>query len=150
MEFQKSRFGGIFGIMEHMTLAILFILGLAVGSFLNVVALRYDGEAPLGSLGAIGGRSHCPGCNATLRWFELIPLLSWIMQAGKCRRCGVRISFRYPVAELISGAIFLFVPLQVFADTGMGGPLLFGLSFFWILAFEVLFLMSLIDIRLGI
>lgn len=131
---------------------ILFVLGLAIGSFLNVVAFRYDGgeTARLFSPRAIGGRSQCPHCHTTLRWFELIPLASWILQGGRCRTCGARIGLRYPLAELISGFIFILVPLRILALTGVGGPLLVWLSLFWIVAFEALFLMSLIDIRLGI
>ena len=134
---------------------ILFVLGLAIGSFLNVVALRYDGgeTAPLFSPRAIGGRSHCPHCGRTLRWFELVPLASWILQGGRCRSCGAGISVRYPLAELISGFVFVFVPWRIMTMTGIslfGSPLLIGLAIFWIVAFEALFLMSFVDIRLGI
>lgn len=131
---------------------ILFVFGLAIGSFLNVVAVRYDGgeTAPLFSPRAIGGRSHCPHCGRTLRWFELVPLASWILQGGRCRSCGAGISFQYPLAELVSGLIFVFVPWRIFAIAGTGGTLLIGLSLFWVIAFEALLLMSLVDIRLGI
>jgi leader peptidase (prepilin peptidase)/N-methyltransferase len=131
---------------------ILFVFGLAIGSFLNVVALRYDGglTAPLFSPRAIGGRSHCPQCGRTLRWFELVPLASYIIQGGACRNCGAKIGLQYPVAELISGLIFVFVPLRIMAASGAGGALFIGLAAFWVIAFEMLFLMSLIDIRLGI
>lgn len=129
---------------------ILFVFGLAIGSFLNVVAGRYDGERSLFAAEPISGRSHCPHCKRTLRWFELIPLVSFIMQGGKCRRCRASISFQYPVAEMISGFIFIFVPWHILTISGAGGFLLAGLSFFWIVTFETLFVMSLIDIRLGI
>ncbi len=137
-------------------LLILFVFGLAIGSFLNVVALRYDGgeTAPLFSPRAIGGRSHCPHCGKTLRWYELVPLASWILQGGRCRTCGSGIGWRYPLAELVSGLIFVLVPLRILAVTGGGATLdttlIVWLCFFWIVAFEALFLMSLIDIRLGI
>jgi leader peptidase (prepilin peptidase)/N-methyltransferase len=136
---------------------ILFILGLAVGSFLNVVAMRYDGgeTAPLFSPHAIGGRSHCPHCRTTLRWFELIPLVTWVLQRGHCRTCHARIGWRYPLTELISGFIVMLVPFRVIsaAAIGAGAPgmgALLWLSFFWVVIFEALFLMALVDIRLGI
>ncbi len=131
---------------------VLFLFGLAIGSFLNVVAVRYDGgeTAPLFSPRAIGGRSHCPHCGRTLRWFELVPLASWILQGGRCRSCGAGVSAQYPFAELVSGLIFVLVPWRIMTVAGAGGALLVDLSVFWIVAFEALFLMSLIDIRLGI
>jgi prepilin signal peptidase PulO-like enzyme (type II secretory pathway) len=129
---------------------ILFVFGLAIGSFLNVVAGRYDGERSLFAAEPISGRSYCPHCKQTLRWFELVPLVSFLMQGGKCHRCKTQISFQYPIAELISGFIFVFVPWHIMTIAGAGGFILIGLSLFWILFFETLFVMSLIDIRLGI
>jgi prepilin signal peptidase PulO-like enzyme (type II secretory pathway) len=117
---------------------------------LNVVAERYNGERSLFAAEPIGGRSYCPHCKRTLRWFELVPLASFIMQGGKCRRCKAPIGFHYPIAELISGLVFAFVPWHIMTIAGAGGFLLIGLSVFWVLFFETLFVMSLIDIRLGI
>src|SRR5579864_1730638 len=113
----------------------LFLAGVAVGSFLNVLALRYDGKWHA------GGRSHCPKCGHILHWFELIPLASFAIQRGKCRSCGVKIGLQYPFVESLSGAIFVFVPLR-FADNLFAG--------LWILAFEVLLLIAYIDLRLQI
>lgn len=135
---------------------ILFIFGLVIGSFLNVVALRYDGDHFLFDTKMIGGRSHCVQCGKTLRWFELVPLFSFIFQGGKCRRCGARLSLRYPIVELISALIFLFVPTAIIGQTGNFTALppitvpLVIFSAVWILAFEALLVMALIDIRLGI
>jgi prepilin signal peptidase PulO-like enzyme (type II secretory pathway) len=120
----------------------LFIFGLAIGSFINVVATRYDGDHFLFANTVIGGRSHCEGCKKTLRWFELIPLFSFLAQRGRCRRCDANLSFQYPLAELTSGLIFVFVPLAI-------GALSLA-AIFWIIVFELLLLMSLIDIALGI
>jgi len=135
-----------------MTWLILFVFGLAIGSFLNVVAVRYDGEHFLLSNKAIGGRSHCPHCGKTLRWFELVPLVSFIMLGGHCARCKAPLSFQYPIVELISGLIFALVPYRIEMLFGIGsnGALLFGLAAFFVVAFEALLVMSLIDIRLGI
>lgn len=112
---------------------ILFLFGIAVGSFLNVLALRYDGEHFVLSPKKIGGRSHCPHCKKTLRWFELIPVVSWVIQGGRCRRCGQAIGWYYPLVELLSGIIFVVAP-----------------SALWIIIFEILLLIAYIDIRLTI
>jgi prepilin signal peptidase PulO-like enzyme (type II secretory pathway) len=120
---------------------ILFIFGLAIGSFLNVVALRYDGDHFVFDAKMIGGRSHCPHCKKTLEWFELFPLLSFLFLRGRCRHCHAKIGFQYPIVELISALIFALVPLRA------GG---IGPSVFWVIAFETLLLISYIDILLGI
>ncbi len=81
-----------------------FLLGLAVGSFLNSVIYRLDiGES------LIKTRSHCPYCKKTLSWFELIPLMSFILQKGRCRHCKKPISLQYPLVELVTGALFWLV-----------------------------------------
>lgn len=133
---------------------ILFVFGVAIGSFLNVVALRYDGTRFLLDRHALGGRSHCPHCGETLRWFELVPLVSFMMLGARCARCKAPISFQYPVVELFSGLIFALVPwrIAVFAagTAAAGGVPFVILAALWIIVFEALLVMSLIDIRLGI
>lgn len=81
-------------------LVFLFILGLAIGSFLNVVIMRSErGEV-------LTGRSHCDTCKKTLIWRELIPLLSFVYQKGRCRNCGTVLSVQYPVVEFATGFVF--------------------------------------------
>lgn len=80
---------------------IFIILGLIVGSFLNVVILRFD---ELRSI--VNTRSHCPKCKKTLSWYELIPVLSYIFLWGKCRSCKARISLQYPLVELGTALLF--------------------------------------------
>jgi prepilin signal peptidase PulO-like enzyme (type II secretory pathway) len=128
---------------------ILFIFGLVIGSFLNVVSLRYDGAHFILDPHVIGGRSHCPSCGRTLRWFELVPLLSFFLQAGRCRRCRARLSVQYPIVELASGLLFVLVPWRTagFAAASFFPWLLPPL---WVLAFLTLLLISVIDIRTGI
>lgn len=79
-----------------------FLLGIIVGSFLNVVILR------LNSGKGIGGRSMCFSCSKNLSWYELIPVVSFIALNGKCRSCKSRISFQYPFVEILTGTLFLF------------------------------------------
>ncbi len=73
---------------------LIFLLGLLVGSFLNVCIYRI----PLGENIAIS-RSHCMKCGHKLQWYELIPLFSWLIQGGKCRSCKEKISCQYPLVE---------------------------------------------------
>jgi prepilin signal peptidase PulO-like enzyme (type II secretory pathway) len=130
---------------------LLFVFGVAVGSFLNVVSLRYRDDKFLLSQGVIGGRSRCPHCKTALGWFELIPLLSFLLQRGRCRSCGAKISFQYPLVEFLSGLIFVFVPSRLVSQglvISSASHLL--LSTFWVLVFLTLLLISLIDLRLGI
>ncbi len=141
--------------MNPSAIVILFAFGLAVGSFLNVVATRYDGERFLLSNKLIGGRSHCEQCKKTLRWFELVPLFSFALQGGRCRRCKARLSIQYPIVELLSGIIFVAVPLALGVGSTLGAtatvatPLML-LAALWIAVFEALLVMTIIDIRLGI
>ncbi|KHE72303.1 prepilin peptidase, partial [Halobacillus sp. BBL2006] len=86
-----------------MLIFYLFLLGLLLGSFYNVVGLRL----PKGELFK-EERSYCPYCRKTLKWYELVPLLSYFHQRGKCRYCQSPISFIYPAMELISGLMFAF------------------------------------------
>lgn len=90
------------GIIKNMLL-FLFALGAIVGSFLNVVSLRWDNKN-------FGGRSICPNCFKTLRWFELVPILSFFVQKGRCGSCGTKISWQYPLVELWTGLIFATIP----------------------------------------
>lgn len=76
--------------------------GLVLGSFANVLILRY------GSKNWVGGRSKCPRCKKLLRWYDLFPVASFVMLSGKCRHCGKPISAQYPLVELASAAVFLF------------------------------------------
>ena len=129
---------------------LFFVLGMAFGSFGYVIALRYDGEHFLLDPKIIGGRSYCPHCRKTLRWFELIPFVSFAIQGGKCRNCKVRIGFIYPVLELFAGFLFVTVAARVQAFYGIMGAGFWILSVLWIAFFFALFVLSIIDIRLGI
>ncbi|MCX7918570.1 MAG: prepilin peptidase [bacterium] len=83
---------------------IIFIFGLAIGSFLNVCIYRI----PLNQ-SIVKPRSHCPKCNALVAWYDNIPLLSYLILRGKCRHCKTPISFRYFIVELLTGILFVIV-----------------------------------------
>lgn len=78
-----------------------FLLGLAVGSFLNVVVVRLPEQRSL-----VRPRSACPACGAAIAWHDNIPLLSFALLRARCRACGMGISWRYPLVEVITGALF--------------------------------------------
>lgn len=77
-----------------------FLYGLIIGSFLNVVALRFESGETL------GGRSHCPRCQALIRWYDNVPLFSFLFLRGRCRTCHAGISWQYPLVELGTGLLF--------------------------------------------
>ena len=78
----------------------VFVFGAVVGSFLNVAIYRLPRQQSL-----VRPRSACPSCGATIRWFDNIPILSWLMLRGRCRRCSGQISIRYPLVEAAAGAL---------------------------------------------
>lgn len=82
-------------------MAIIIILGFVIGSFLNVLIDRLpEGEQ------VISGRSHCDHCHRLLEWYELIPVLSFILQKGRSRCCRRKLSFQYPIIELLTAVGF--------------------------------------------
>ena len=88
-----------------MTTLILFIFGAIVGSFLNVLGLRWNSGLTL------NGRSKCSTCGKTLGPLELVPVLSFLFQRGRCRGCKAQISWQYPLIELWTALLFVTVPL---------------------------------------
>ncbi|MEY4747216.1 MAG: hypothetical protein RLZZ416_265 [Candidatus Parcubacteria bacterium] len=94
--------GGFFGY-THIVIALVFgLFGLIIGSFLNVLILRYDART-------LRGRSQCPRCARQLRWYEMIPVFSWIFLRGRCGGCKERISIQYPLVELFTAVAFALI-----------------------------------------
>lgn len=98
----------------------MFIIGLFLGSFYNVVGLRVPKKETF-----VTGRSYCPKCKKTLSWYELIPVLSFLFLRGKCRKCGAKIAWIYPAIELMTGVMFAFSYYKI----GFSLELLLALSF---------------------
>lgn len=103
-----------------------FILGAAIGSFLNVCIYRM----PLDMSVNEPKRSFCPSCKKSIPWWNNLPLISWLALRGKCAECGSRIAFRYFGVELLTGALFLAIWWKVWPDA-------------WVLAFPYWILASL-------
>ena len=128
---------------------IVFILGAIIGSFLNVVILR------LGTGKGLGGRSMCFNCGKILKWYELIPILSFFIQRGHCRTCYSKISWQYPIVEILTGAVFLLIfsyfrNFSYFVETSSGllitnYQLLITL-YYWLI-FSILIIISIYDFR---
>lgn len=87
--------------MDRFLQYALFIAGLAFGSFLNVCISRIPHDQSV-----VTPRSHCPACDAPIRWYDNIPLMSWLVLRGRCRDCKWRIPLRYPAVELLTGVLF--------------------------------------------
>jgi leader peptidase (prepilin peptidase)/N-methyltransferase len=101
--------------------AVAGVLGLLIGSFLNVVIHRVPRGASI-----VHPPSHCPGCGARLRPWDNVPLLSYLWLRGRCRGCGMRISPRYPAIELATGLLFAALVARHGAGPMAGVYLLFA------------------------
>jgi leader peptidase (prepilin peptidase)/N-methyltransferase len=95
------------GIPEWFVNLFVVIFGLLIGSFLNVVIARLPERKSLTFPG-----SRCPKCGYSLRWYDNIPVLSYLILRGKCRSCRDPITVRYPVVELLTGLLFLAVKIR--------------------------------------
>ncbi len=104
-----------------------FLLGISLGSFLNVVAYRVPRD-----ISVVRPRSNCPNCSAPIPWSLNLPVLSWLFLKGRARCCGHRISIRYFTVELVTGVLFSWI-FYSFLDHQNMGILLASLIFAWLL-----------------
>lgn len=95
-----------------MMLFFPFVLGLFIGSFLNVCIVRLPRGRSI-----VAPPSHCPRCRERIKWYDNIPVLSFFILHGRCRNCGLPISWRYPLVELMNGIVFLWT----YYAFGIGG-----------------------------
>src|ERR1035437_11136792 len=92
--------------MNTLSLLLSFVFGTIIGSFLNVVSLRYNTGM------GVNGRSKCFTCGKTLTWKELIALFSFAVQKGACKKCKSKISWQYPLVEFLAGVFFVLIFLK--------------------------------------
>ncbi len=92
----------LLGIPDWFTYLVSLLFGLVIGSFLNVVVVRLPHGESL-----IKPGSHCPKCKKSIRWWDNIPILSYLLLQGKCRNCSAKISIRYPIIEFLTAIVFL-------------------------------------------
>ena len=112
---------------------IIFLYGIIIGSFLNVLIYRLPKKENI-----VTTRSHCMNCGYQLKWYDLVPIFSYLALGGRCRKCKTRISVQYPVIEALNGILYLIV----FIRFGMSvDSLLYGLLF------SALLTLSVIDFR---
>jgi leader peptidase (prepilin peptidase)/N-methyltransferase len=100
--------------MDWLVVALAFVAGAAIGSFLNVVITRVPKHESV-----VRPASHCPSCGTPIAPRDNIPVLSWLLLRGRCHKCGAPISIQYPIVELVTGLLFALV-----AWATPAGPLL--------------------------
>lgn len=112
---------------------IVFLYGIVIGSFLNVCIYRLPQKENIVKI-----RSHCMSCGYQLKWYDLVPLFSYLCLGGKCRKCKRKISFQYPAVELLNGVLYC----MVFAEYGFCME-----SLLYALLVSALITLSVIDFR---
>lgn len=120
-----------------MLTVVLFLLGLVIGSFLNVLIWRL----PRGE-GVASGHSRCTGCDQTIAWYDLIPLASFFILRRRCRRCRQPISWRYPLVELITGLLFVSLYWALASSNTQQGLIL---MLYWAVALSGILTIGIID-----
>lgn len=126
--------------MSILLLIFFTLLGAIIGSFLNVVILRYNTGLSL------GGRSGCMSCGKTLQWYELIPIISYIIIRGRCTKCSSKISIQYPLVEL-STAILFGLTFILFNTSFLENIVYFGIIFaLYLIALSILVVIFVYDI----
>ena len=112
---------------------IIFLFGIVIGSFLNVCIYRIPKKENIVKI-----RSHCMECNYQLKWYDLVPLFSYIFLGGRCRKCKTKLSVQYPLVELLNGLLYVLVV----AVNGLTIE-----SLLYCLMFSALVTLSVIDFR---
>ena len=119
--------------MEPLLYSIVFLYGIVIGSFLNVLIYRIPRNENF-----VISRSHCMSCGYQLKWYDLVPVFSYLLLKGKCRKCQKKISIQYPIVEAANGILYLVI----FAVNGWQVT-----SIIYCLLTSLLIVLSVIDFR---
>ena len=120
---------------------VFFVLGIIIGSFLNVVIFRYNTHR------SFGGRSGCMTCGKKLSWYELLPIFSFMFLRGRCHGCKMRISYQYPLVEFITGIIFAFLFIK-FQNVFFFDTIGFTISYaYYAIIFSLLLVIAVYDLK---
>lgn len=112
---------------------VVFLFGITIGSFLNVCIYRIPRKEEI-----VKTRSHCMNCGYQLKWYDLVPLFSYLALGGRCRKCGQKISVQYPMIEALNGGLWILITMV----HGVSLETLLNC-----LLFSALLVLSLIDFR---
>ena len=118
-------------LLEIVPYIVIFIFGITIGSFLNVCIYRIPLHQSIVTVS-----SHCMTCGRKLKWYDMIPVFSWLLLGGKCRNCKSKISLQYPVIESLNGILYVVICLVNGMDL---------LSLIYCLMTSALLTLSLID-----
>ena len=133
--------------MDFLVIFLIFIFGTIIGSFLNVVSLRFNTGK------TVGGRSKCMSCSKKLVWYELFPVLSYLFLGGVCSKCKTKISWQYPLVETITGVLFVLIFIKILPTFYLTSDLIAvsSIQFFWIIFYlvitSILIVISIYDIK---
>lgn len=120
----------------------IFILGIIIGSFLNSVIWRIQHGKSI-----FRGRSQCVHCDRRLLWHDLVPVLSFALQGGKCRYCRKKISWQYPLVELATGAAFLIIYWLIYTHPERSEGFIYTRLIFYFIITPVLIISFVSDLR---
>lgn len=128
--------------MNTLAFIIIFLFGTIIGSFLNVVIFRFNTGKSIAK-----GRSICMTCNRDLRWYELVPIFSFLIQGGRCRRCKESISCQYPLVEFITGIAFVLIAYHFLPTLLFSSFLYLFLVVLYAFLFSLLIVIGVYDVR---
>ena len=128
--------------MEILFYLLVFVFGTIVGSFLNVVVYRYNT-----GLSIARGRSRCLSCSKALSWMELVPVFSFFISKGRCRSCLAKISWQYPLVEILTGSVFLAVFISRFSSLLASDRFFLANLFYDWTIFSLLIAVAVYDLR---
>lgn len=128
--------------MQLMWIFFIFLFGISIGSFVNVVIYRTLNEESF-----VKGRSRCDHCKRQIAWYDNIPLLSYVLLGGKCRNCKKKISIQHPIVELMTGILFVWWYAVGFAFFHLTThPLLYVQPVYWLVVGILLLIVLITDL----